>query len=270
MIIDQAHAKTHPNEPHQQVLRHIKQSYGRPSADPRKSLAHMPCKLHHGRLPPKDEMLAFQQSPIDQLASRERMMARQGDPKPSAGHRLRIATRCRDIIGDEGDVEPPRHHPSRELARRAIEELNGHLRLIRTKLDQKISEKAWKEGGKNANAKEPLRPTAGRRRILYRLIDLPKPHARALKKALTGDRRPNAIRMTLEQRNAEFVLQRLNAPTDRRLPHPETPGRETKARVVCDRQRLRNGEIIDYALVSYFGCPARSCPQPTATLARPI
>ncbi len=143
------------------------------------------------------------------------MATRKGDPKLSAGHQLRIATRRRHLIGDEADVETPRHQPSSELARRAFEELNEHLRLICTEVDQKFSEKAWKEGGKNTDPKQPLLRPAGRSRILHRLINLPEPHARALKKAPTRDCHSYAALTALEERDAQFVLERLDTATHR-------------------------------------------------------
>jgi hypothetical protein len=66
------------------------------------------------------------------------------------------------------------------------------------------------------------------------VIDLRKGDARTLEKALTRDRRPHAIQLTLEQRTAEFVFQRRNATADGGLSNAENLGRPAEARMIGD------------------------------------
>ena len=92
-------------------------------------------------------------------------------------------------------------------------------------------------------------------------IDLRKGRSRALNKMLPGDRQPDAIRLTLEQRHAELVLERLYAPADGRLLHAENSSRSTETRLIRDHQRLGYGDKIDYGFASCDGRPTGRNPK---------
>lgn len=70
------------------------------------------------------------------------------------------------------------------------------------------------------------------------MADFSQRGARAVEKTLSGNRWSHAIQLSLEQRHAKFVLERLNATADGGLTDAENSRGAAEARVISDEQSL--------------------------------
>lgn len=82
------------------------------------------------------------------------------------------------------------------------------------------------------------------------MVDVSDCDARAFENASTRDRRPHAIQLTFEQRNAEFVFERPNATANSGLSNAEKFVRPTETCVIDDDQRLGYGREVNYRTIS--------------------
>ncbi|MFZ3181448.1 MAG: hypothetical protein WA156_14845, partial [Methylocystis silviterrae] len=147
--------------------------------------------------------------------------------------------------GDDRDIEASPHDLGDTLPHRACNEVESDIGMGFSKILHQFGQEYGHRTGKNPDPDYPFRATPRCRRIANCRLDLDESCACPVNKATAGDRQPDAVRLSLEQRNAKSILQRFDAAADCRLIAAQRSRDAADAREIGDQKRLREGDKVD-------------------------
>ncbi len=91
-------------------------------------------------------------------------------------------------------------------ARRTFGDINANTRILKRVFFEKIVRKAGGDGGEDAYAQASIRSATSVAGPLHRMVELIKGTARPVQELAAGPCGPYSARVTLKQRDAQFIL----------------------------------------------------------------
>ena len=194
---------------------------------------------------------------MNRVAIGQSMVLRQSRKDPRLPQHDAIAV-CRQWCpGNESDVEMALCDPGEMFAGRAFDDLHGDRGVVLAIAAEQVAQEATRDRRQNADPDHALGAASGTGGRLHRVIDLRESRAGPLQKPAPRLREPDTGRVALEQRHAQFVLQRPNTAADGRLPDTENLCGAAEAQMLGYQKRLCDGNEVNHASASNVNSYAR-------------